>query len=154
MEESVAEWISTAASTHGATIAVAESLTCDALLQELGRGSGASDWLAGGVVAYQTQVKVDLLGVTPGIDPCSADCAEQMAEGARHLLNASIAVSTTGVGGPAPDGDHSPGTVYVGWSDGVRSGHDRFNFEGDPQAVVRQSVDAALNALKRVMSTP
>src|SRR5690554_2150753 len=94
----------------GVTIAVAESLTCGALVNALGAGESSSEWLAGGVAAYMMSTKVDVLGVTAGIDPCSAQCAEELAVGVRTLLRADVAMSTTGVGGPDPEDGHEPGT--------------------------------------------
>ncbi|MGC4938171.1 CinA family protein [Kribbella sp. DT2] len=48
------------------TVAVAESLTSGSLACQLGAATDASDWFAGGVVAYTTAVKVGVLGVDPG----------------------------------------------------------------------------------------
>jgi len=73
---------------RGLRIATAESLTCGVLAITLGKGADASDWFAGAVVAYRTDVKERVLGLRPGIDPCSAECAEQLAFGVRELLGA------------------------------------------------------------------
>jgi len=134
-----------------ATVAVAESLTCGALAHALGAGEGASAWLAGGVVAYRTEVKVSLLGVPESADPCSAECAEHLASGVRALLGADVAVSATGVGGPEPEGPHASGTVYIGWDDGAAVGHERHVFDGDPEAVIEQTVAACLDRLETVL---
>lgn len=139
--------VAEAAGDAGITVAVAESLTCGGVVHALGSGPAASEWLAGGVVAYRTDVKERVLGLTPGVDPCSAECAEQLARGARQRLGADVAVSTTGVGGPDPDGGHVPGTVYVGWDDGDRTGHERHAFDGGPQDVIDRTVEAALGRL-------
>ncbi|MDQ2624004.1 MAG: nicotinamide-nucleotide amidohydrolase family protein, partial [Actinomycetota bacterium] len=121
-EETVAR-IATAALEHGTQIAVAESLTCGTLCKTLGLGESSSEWLAGAVVAYQTRTKIEVLGLEPGTDPCSPECAEQLAVGVRELLGADLAVSTTGVGGPGPEDGHEAGTVYVGWSTAGGQGH-------------------------------
>src|SRR4051794_2308326 len=93
---------------EGVRMAIAESLTSGLLCAEVGKAEGASGWFAGGVVAYFTSVKEALLGLSPGIDPCSGRCAEELAAGARRLLETDVAVSTTGVGGPSPVGGHQP----------------------------------------------
>jgi len=135
----------------GVTIAVAESLTCGALVNALGAGESSSEWLAGGVAAYMMSTKVDVLGVTVGIDPCSAQCAEELAVGVRTLLRADVAMSTTGVGGPDPEDGHEPGTVFIGWATGDGQGHVALKFEGGPEEVLEQSVATALRELADVV---
>jgi len=85
-----------------------------------------------------------VLGLEPGTDPCSPECAEQLAVGVRELLGADLAVSTTGVGGPGPEDGHEAGTVYVGWSTAHGTGHRAFMFDGGPDEVLEQTVAAAL----------
>lgn len=132
---------------QGVTMAVAESLTSGLLAAKVGAGDHASSWFAGGVVAYLTRVKEDLLGVTPGTDPCSAACAVQLASGARRLFAVDVAVAATGVGGPGPQDGHPPGTVYLGWASASGTGHLRLRLGGDPDSVVQQTVRAALELL-------
>ena len=128
-------------------MAVAESLTSGRLANTVGSGADASEWFAGGVVAYLTDVKERVLGLVPGTDPCSAACAEQLAIGARDLLDADLCVSTTGVGGPDPDGGHPPGTVYLGWATPDAVGHRRLALTGDPEEVLATTVEAAVRLL-------
>ncbi|MCR2814975.1 CinA family protein [Microbacterium jiangjiandongii] len=136
-----------AAADRGLWVATAESLTSGLLASRVGAGSGASEWFAGGVVAYRTEVKENLLGLTPGTDPCSAACAEQLATGVRDLMDADLAVSTTGVGGPDPEDGHEPGTVFIGWATRESAGHHALQLEGGPEAVLEATVDAALSQL-------
>jgi nicotinamide-nucleotide amidase len=128
-------------------LGVAESLTSGMLAHTIGAGDDASEWFAGGIVAYLTDVKERVLGLTPGTDPCSAACAEQLAAGARTLFDADLAVSTTGVGGPEPQGGHPAGTVYLGWATADDVGHRRLALVGDPEEVLAATVDAAVRLL-------
>lgn len=139
--------LSQLARTRQLRVAVAESLTCGRLAHTVGIGEGASDWFAGGIVAYMTDVKEHLLGLDHDVDPCSPECAEQLAAGARELLRADICVSTTGVGGPDPEGGHAPGTVYLGWSSAATQGHLRLDLHGDPDEVLTETVAAAMRLL-------
>nr|WP_205829079.1 CinA family protein [Microbacterium sp. B19(2022)] len=132
---------------RGLRVAVAESLTSGRLANTVGSGAEASEWFAGGVVAYLTDVKERVLGLVPGTDPCSAACAEQLALGARDLLDADLCVSTTGVGGPDPEGAHEPGTVYLGWATADAVGHRRLALTGDPEEVLAATVEAAVRLL-------
>jgi len=134
---------------RGLIVGVAESLTCGLLAAALGKGPHARDWLAGGVVAYTPEVKQAVLGVSRG-PVVTARCAEEMARGAASVLGADIAVSTTGVGGPEPEEGHPSGTVYIGWSRHDRAGSERHRFDGPPEAVLDQTVGAALGVLLRL----
>ncbi|PRB10636.1 CinA family protein [Microbacterium sp. MYb62] len=128
-------------------VGVAESLTSGLLANTVGAGDDASEWFAGGVVAYLTDVKERVLGMIPGTDPCSAACAEQLAAGARRLFDADLAVSTTGVGGPDPQGGHPAGTVYLGWATADDVGHRRLALVGGPEEVLVAAVEAAVRLL-------
>ncbi|PRB64000.1 CinA family protein [Microbacterium sp. MYb45] len=141
------ERLSDLARERGLRVAVAESLTSGRLANTVGSGADASEWFAGGVVAYLTDVKERVLGLVPGTDPCSAACAEHLAIGARDLLDADVCVSTTGVGGPDPDGGHPPGTVYLGWATPDAVGHRRLALTGDPEEVLATTVEAAVRLL-------
>jgi len=142
--------LSTLAHEKGLTIAVAESLTSGKLASAVGAGEDASEWFAGGVVAYFTSVKESILGLEPGTDPCSDACAEQLARGVRDLMDADIGVSTTGVGGPDSDGGHPPGTVHIGWATRESVGSIALLLEGDPPAVLDATVDRVFEALTRL----
>lgn len=139
--------VAQAAQRKGVRLAVAESLTCGLLAGTVGKGENAGDWFAGGVIAYQTQTKVSLLGVTEGLDTVSAECAEQMARGARELLQTDIAVSTTGVGGPGSEGGHPAGTVFLGWAAEGGSGHAELALTGEPEEILQITVDRAVALL-------
>lgn len=103
---------------HGATVAVAESLTGGLLGQRLTATPGASATFLGGVIAYATGAKASILGVPEGlleargaVDP---EVAEAMAAGVRDRLGATYGLGLTGVAGPGPEEDNPPGTLHVG----------------------------------------
>lgn len=146
------ESISADAQRTGVRIALAESLTSGALASRVGAGERASEWFAGGVVAYQLRTKHDVLGVPEEIDPCSAECAELLAIGVRRLLGADVAVSATGVGGPEPEDGHAPGTVYLGWSSDGWVGHTFLQLDGGPEEVLDATVTAAVHLLADIVS--
>ena len=96
----------------GLRIATAESLTGGMLAGSFAEMPDASRFFLGGIVAYASEVKFNLLGVTPG--PVVNDrAAGEMAIGAQRLFQADIVIAVTGVGGPDPAEGHRPGTVYV-----------------------------------------
>jgi nicotinamide-nucleotide amidase len=133
------------------TVAVAESCTGGLLAQALTGMPGSGDWFRGGVVAYQRDVKFDLLGVTPG-PVVTERAAREMARGVADLLGADAAVSITGAAGPEPHDGVPPGTVVVGVVVDGRVAAREYHFEGSPDEVCRQARDAALDDLERALS--
>ena len=103
---------------RSATVATAESLTGGRLAAALTAVPGASQTYVGGVVAYATSMKQDVLGVPREVlamhGVVSSECAVAMARGVVAVTGAAYAVSTTGVAGPDPQDGHPPGTVHVG----------------------------------------
>jgi nicotinamide-nucleotide amidase len=132
------------------SIATAESLTCGTLSKELGAGPNAADWFVGGVVAYQEPVKFEVLGVDEG-PVVTAQCAEQMATGARKLLGADIAVSATGVGGPDESEGKPAGTVFVAIAEETGTQVRQLDLDGDPDAVLTGTVTACLELVEEVL---
>lgn len=103
----------------GQTVAVAESCTGGGLGQFLTSVSGSSVYFRGGVISYDNQVKVDLLGVNANDlaqqGAVSDIVAQQMAAGVRDRLNATWGLSITGIAGPDGGSDTKPvGLVYLG----------------------------------------
>jgi len=140
--------LATALTEQGATACAAESLTSGAVSTALGAGPDTQEWYAGTVVAYRFETKRQVLGVDADIAPCSPECAVQLAEGARRLLGTDYAVSVTGVGGPdADEAGHPAGTVYVAVASDDEVGWRLHEFDGGPEEVIAQSVDAAVSLL-------
>ena len=97
---------------RGLTLGTAESLTGGLVAARLTEVPGASDVVRGSVVAYASDVKVDVLGVPEGPVVTEA-AAAAMAEGACRVLGTDLAVATTGVAGPATQEDQPAGTVCL-----------------------------------------
>jgi nicotinamide-nucleotide amidase len=137
------------------TLACAESLTGGSVSARLAGPPGASASLRGGVVAYQEDVKADVLGVSvatlegPGV--VSAECAAEMAAGVRRLLRADVGIALTGVAGPERHGGHPPGTVWIAL-DADDVAHARgLRINGERERVVRWSQQAALDLARRYL---
>jgi nicotinamide-nucleotide amidase len=128
------------------TAAAAESLTGGNVSAGLSAIQGASDWFAGGVVAYAAEVKFDLLGVDRG-PVVNASTARQMATGVARLLHADFAVATTGVGGPGPQEDRPEGTVFIAVAAPSGCTDREYAFDGDPGAIIEQATRQALRDL-------
>jgi nicotinamide-nucleotide amidase len=136
---------------HGRTIACAESFTAGLVAQSLASAGNASDWFRGGVVAYSSEVKWHVLGVTRG-PVVEESAAKEMAAGVAKLLGADVGMSTTGVAGPGPQEGRPAGTVIIGWWVDGRSGADTLHFDGDPESVVVKGTRATLARLAAALS--
>jgi nicotinamide-nucleotide amidase len=98
---------------RGLTLALGESITGGLVASRLVSVPGTSDVLKGGVVAYMTDVKRSVLGVTAE-QVVSAECAQQLAASARRLFDADVGLGATGVAGPEEQEGQPAGTVFFG----------------------------------------
>ena len=92
-----------------------------------------------------------MLGVEPrSIYGPRAAC--ELASGAARLLQASVAVATTGVAGDRPVDGVPPGTVFIGLSvDGVTQAF-TYQFDGEPVEVAERASEQALLDLAIALS--
>ena len=102
---------------QGRSVATAESLTGGQLGSTITSIPGASKIYRGGVIAYATDLKTDLLGVSQSLlaegGAVQAQVALEMATGAAQRLDAEFGLAVTGVAGPDSQDGHLPGTVFV-----------------------------------------
>jgi nicotinamide-nucleotide amidase len=75
--------------------------------------------------------------------------------GARRRFAATLAVAVTGVAGPTGGSVDKPvGTVWIGWQRGEDDAQTQlFRFDGDRDAVRRQSVAAALCGVQKILTS-
>ena len=130
------------------TLGVAESVTGGLVAGRLTAVVGASDVFRGGIVSYASDVKFDVLGVTPG-PVVSETAAKEMAVGVRKALGSDIGLSLTGVAGPAEQDGVKVGTVCVGiaFSDGTTKST-TFHLPIGREQMRQLSVITALNFLR------
>jgi nicotinamide-nucleotide amidase len=139
---------------RGLSFAVAESLTGGLIASRLVNVPGASSWFKGGVVAYDSQVKFDVLGVPVG-PVVTAAAAAAMAEGVRKVVGAQVGLGITGVAGPDDQEGVAPGTVFVGLAlpDG-RTESRELRLPGDRDRVRQYAAISALDLLRRALDEP
>ena len=144
-------------------LVLAESLTGGLLTSEFAKIAGASDVLLTGIVAYDSTLKHELLGVSKqllenqgAVDP---EVAAQMAEGIRNKiaqklgldLGSLVAISTTGVAGPAEQDGKPVGELYICVSKGpeqaVSSNVFAHQLEGDRAQIQNSAVLLGLGHL-------
>jgi nicotinamide-nucleotide amidase len=141
----------------GRTIAVAESCSGGLLAARLTDRPGASEHVAGGVVAYSNEAKVELLGVDPALierhGAVSGEVADAMAAGALSRFGADVAVSVTGIAGPGGGSEEKPvGTVFWCVARAGAEPHVRgVQLPGDRGEIRDRSTTVAMHLLRRAL---
>ena len=142
---------------RGWTLALAESCTGGIVCAALTDLPGSSDWFERGYITYSNQAKTECLGVPAetieSFGAVSEQVAKAMSEGAQKNAGVNVAVSITGIAGPAGGSIEKPvGTVCFGWT--ITKENlvaiticKTMQFSGDRQAVREQARDYALSEL-------
>lgn len=137
-------------------LVTAESCTGGWIAKTVTDIPGCSDWFDCGMAAYSYEAKQALLGVHPQTlatyGAVSRETVIEMVSGALVHSGASVAVAVTGIAGPGGGTPDKPvGTVWIAWK--RRGGYptaEILHFDGDREAVRRQTVAAALRGLDSV----
>ena len=138
------------------TVACAESCTGGLVAKLLTDLPGSSRVFAGGFVTYCNETKKSFVGVREETLQAhyavSRETAIEMALGALEKADSDVAVSTTGVAGPAGDDSGKPvGTVFIGLAKkadgGVLAKATEYHFDGSRTAVRNQAAKEALRLL-------
>ena len=134
-------------------LATAESCTGGWIAKTVTGISGSSEWFDCGMVVYSYEAKQAMLGVRPQTleehGAVSRECVVEMVSGALSHSGGTVAVAVTGIAGPGGGSDDKPvGTVWIGWKRrGGYASTEVFHFDGDRDAVRRQTVGAALRGI-------
>lgn len=138
----------------GVMIATAESCTGGLVAAALTDIAGSSTVVERGFVTYSNEAKSELLGVPSSliaeVGAVSSEVARAMAEGALAHSRAQIAVSITGIAGPAGGSAEKPvGLVWFGLAcSGAPTRVERRVFAPGDRAFVRlRAVETALRLL-------
>jgi nicotinamide-nucleotide amidase len=143
---------------RGMKLATAESCTGGWISKALTDLSGSSTYFEYGFVVYADEAKEAMLGVLPEtlaeFGAVSREVAVEMALGARAVSGADVSVAVTGIAGPDGGSDDKPvGTVWLAWEGPERRAATRCeSFEGDRDAVRRQTVVTALHGVLRQLA--
>ncbi len=136
----------------GKTLSTAESFTGGMISSRISSVPGASSYFKGSIVAYDTNIKRDVLLVQQSdIDlhsVVSSEVANSMALNAKKLLKSDYAISTTGNAGPEKgDSNKEIGSIYISIAtlNDVKSYE--FNFGKNREKNIKKSVNKALELL-------
>jgi nicotinamide-nucleotide amidase len=156
-ERTIADLVLQLCRDRGLRLATAESCTGGLVAARLTDVPGASDVLAGGIVAYSDDVKTAQVGVPAELiaehGAVSAEVAAAMAKGVRERLGVDIGIAVTGVAGPDGGTPAKPvGLVHyhVSAPDGEK-GHE-FSLPADRDTIRSRATVAALHLARRVLT--
>jgi len=137
---------------NGWKMAAAESCTGGWISKVCTDVPGSSAWFERAFITYSNEAKNQMLGVDEKLllefGAVSREVAEAMAEGAAANAPVQVSVAVTGVAGPDGGSDEKPvGTVWFAWSVDQKIVSECCRFDGDREAVRRQTVEHALERL-------
>ena len=141
---------------RGLTLATAESCTGGLLGNRITNVAGSSEYYLGGIVSYSDAAKMNLLGVSQEtlkeFGAVSEETAQEMALGARRLLQSDVGVSITGIAGPTGGTEDKPvGLVYIAVDVAGDVAVRKFVFSEDRRYNKELSAQAALNLVRMSM---
>ena len=134
------------------TLSVAESLTGGLLSSRLTSFPGASNFFKGSVTAYDTNVKINTLGVNKKTiknhSVVSKEVADEMASNIKNILNSDFSISTTGNAGPTKgDSDCEIGKIFISIATLSDIKSFEFNFGNNREKNINKTVNKALELL-------
>jgi len=141
---------------EGKMVCTAESCTGGNIAHLFTSIAGSSNFYKGTVVAYSNEVKENILGVNPldiqKYGAVSQEVVEQMASGVRKLLNADIAVATSGIAGPTGGTTEKPiGTTWISISSKHKTVSRAYHFGSIREQNIHRATQAALVLLKEFL---
>ncbi|MDY6834987.1 MAG: nicotinamide-nucleotide amidohydrolase family protein [Chloroflexota bacterium] len=152
MKPQIAEEIGNKLRKSRLTISVAESATGGLIASLISDIAGSSDYLRGGIVAYDNQIKEKVLGVAHQTlekhGAVSCQTAAEMSQGIRKLMETDIGISDTGIAGPTGATPNKPiGLFYFGLSCSDTTHTERHVFSGNRVENKQQAAGTVLRML-------
>ncbi len=134
------------------TLAVAESCTGGLLASRLTAIPGSSEVFLGGAITYANTLKESFGGVPATLlaqhGAVSREVAEALAQGIRASTGADLALSITGIAGPAGATPTKPvGLVYLGLGTATETTATELHLQGDRDRIRWWSTQHALKLL-------
>jgi len=138
------------------SIATTESATGGRIADRITNVPGSSDYFKGSLVAYDNEVKINMLGVRKetieDYGAVSSQTALEMAQGGRSFLDVDICISDTGIAGPTGATPEKPvGLFYIGLASGDEALSQKYLFSGSREENKSYAAEAALKLLKQYL---
>jgi nicotinamide-nucleotide amidase len=136
------------------TLSTAESCTGGRIAQMITSIPGSSTYYKGSVIAYDNEIKKNVLGVSYELiekyGAVSREVAEKMASGVRTLIVTDYSVATSGIAGPDGGTKSKPvGTIWISVASDKGIISEKHVFGGDRNTNINRFSVAALNLLRK-----
>ena len=136
------------------TLCTAESMTGGKIASTLVSVPGSSAYFNGGVIAYSSKIKQELLGVSPETiknhSVVSSKVVQEMAISARKTTKSDYAIAVSGNAGPTSDNTSSAvGVVFIAIASDKGVVVEEFNFGHPREKVINRSVNKSLQMLQQ-----
>ena len=142
------------------TLSTAESCTGGYVAHLITSIPGSSGYFRGSVIAYDNEIKKNLLGIDPLILSAAGAVSEEvvraMVTGALNNLQTDFAIATSGIMGPGGGSEKKPvGTVWIAAGDNQETITQKLWFRFDRQRNIELTSANVLNLLRRfILSRP
>lgn len=134
------------------SLAVVESCTSGKLAASFGTIAGISSVFCGGLVAYQTRVKEDVLKIDSKLltqyGTISKECAQAMVEAGSNLFTSDYTLAITGNAGPDAVEGKKVGLVYIACKSPKNLYVHEYNLRGNREKVQELACKRAINLLR------
>jgi len=134
---------------HDISIAVAESCTGGNISSHISSISGSSKYFKGGIIAYQNEIKIKILGVSQELiaeeTEVSAEVVERMAYNTLSYFDVDFSIATSGYAGPIGGSIINPvGTVFIAVANQSSIVVKRYSFAGERCRITKQATKQAI----------
>ncbi len=138
------------------TIGTAESATGGRISDKITNIPGSSDYFKGAIVAYNNEVKIEVLRVKretlETYGAVSHQTAREMAEGGRNLLKVDLCIADTGIAGPAGATPEKPvGLFYIGLADARSTISREYHYKSNREKNKQEAIKATLGLIKEYL---
>ncbi|MCX6281824.1 MAG: competence/damage-inducible protein A [Bacteroidetes bacterium] len=136
------------------TLGTAESCTGGYIAHLLTSVSGSSAYYKGSIIAYDNEVKEQMLGIMPEtleeFGAVSSEVVTEMAIGAQHHLNVDYVIAISGIAGPDGGSEEKPvGTTWIAIATPDEVFAKQFLFGDSRDRNIRRAALQALNMLRK-----
>jgi len=136
------------------TISTAESCTGGYVAHLITSIPGSSAHFKGSVVAYDNEIKENMLEVSKksliNHGAVSQEVVEEMAEGVRKIFKTDYSISVSGIAGPDGGTEEKPvGTIWIALASEKGTLSFKFNMGDHRQRNIRRTAITALNILRK-----
>jgi len=133
-------------------ISVAESCTSGLVASILSSKSGSSSYFNGGIIAYNNDIKINLLNIEKELinnkTEVSEEVVAEMAKSACSIFKSDYSIATSGYAGPTGGDINNPiGTVFIGIAKKQQASVKKIIFEGSRKEIVHQAANKSIELL-------